>query len=433
MNVSRRKILSLVGTSATALGSGCTTLFRSPSENNDETSSSTARQNTTNQSHTRSNDSEQLAYPHDIRRLARTSGKPLSAVSGLRSWTATGGSVTTTDWHGVDGNTGVRLVSPKKSTKTTMQTIFEKPLDLTSSALSLGVRLDRPVEDTVEIRLDAPDEHNQLMMERFIRQKMGTIRLDIAPDKTIGTPDPTNVRGLTVLVYTKTNEPLTLRVGAPRLRTSSRNRGAVILTFDDATHTQFDVAKPIMDEFGYTGTVGVIPWWIGRKGEITRKQLHTMAADGWEMASHPQRRNTPLPELSKAHQRKLIERSKRWLLDEGFDTGAQTLIWPFGRFDKRTLDFVGRYHRLAFGGGASPVPKAITESGWIPRIHGDNQKKVRRAVDMAAQFNTVMTVMYHTIGQSRISTAAFRNELRYIKQADVDVIMPSELANAQPY
>src|SRR5699024_3577620 len=139
----------------------------------------------------------------------------------------------------------------------------------------------------------------------------------------------TDVRGLMVKSYTGTGKPLTLRVGAPRLRKLPQRRGAVVLTFDDGHHTQFDTAKPIMDEFGYPGVVGVIPCLVGNEIRMDRQQLHSMAADGWEMASHPQIEGTPLPTLSKQRQRDAIERSKQWLIDEGFDSKGETLIWPF--------------------------------------------------------------------------------------------------------
>lgn len=188
-----------------------------------------------------------------------------------------------------------------------------------------------------------------------------------------------------------------------------------------------------MDRFGYPGVVGVVPWWVGQNDRLNRQQLQTMATDGWEMASHPQLSDTPLPTLSKGRQRDTIERAKRWLLDKKFPSQGQTLIWPFGKFEEQTLDLMAEYHRLAFVGGTSPKPWAITDPGWVSRVNGDNPGEVQQAIDMAAQFGTVATVMYHTIGQSRLSTAAFRNELRYIKQAGVDVVVPSRLADAQPY
>lgn len=421
MKGTRRDALAVIGASATTLGSMLgVTMGLSPSDATDDQSQSTS--------------TGQLRYQQDTRKQACTSGSPLSAVSGFEAWTATNGSVSTTGWNRESGNAGVRLNSPRSATRTSMHTTFTNPLDLTSTALSLGIRLNRAAEETIKIRLLAPDEQHQLLMERYLTRDEGTLRLEIAPGQVTGSPDPADIRGVAIEAYTGSDKPLDLHVGAPRVRElPSQQRGAVILTFDDGHHTVADAAKPVMDRFGYPGVVGVIPKLVGQNDRLSRQQLHTMVADGWEMASHPQIPETPLPTLSKSRQRTAIERTKQWLLDEGFDRRGETLIWPFGRFDKRTLALVGKYHRLAFGGGSSPAPWTITEPGWVPRINGDNPKKVQRTVDMAAQFGTVATVMYHTIGQSRLSTAAFRNELRYINQADVDVIVPSTLADAQPY
>ncbi|MGN8217200.1 polysaccharide deacetylase family protein [Halococcus morrhuae DSM 1307] len=433
----RRRMLTMLGAAATALGSGCTTILGSTAGSNDGQPNETDRQQpsttTGSRNRGRTGGTDRDDPGSKLRRAAWASGTPLSADSGLGEWTATNGSVSSTDWHGPGGDTGVELVSPGRVARTAMRASFDRPIDLTNAALSFGVRLDRAAEETIELQLLAPDADNRLSMERYLKRKEGTVRVDFAPSSVTGAPDLTDVRGLAIKSYTGDEKPLTLRVGAPRLRKLPQRRGAVILTFDDGHHTQFDTAKPIMDEFGYPGVVGVIPWFVGNEIRATRSQLHTMADDGWEMASHPQFEETPLPTLSRKRQREAIERSQQWLIDEGFDSGGETLIWPFGDFDEGVLDMAGRFHELAFGGGSSPAPWAITEPTWVPRINGDNPDEVRQAVDMAAGFGGVTTVMFHTIGQARLSTAAFRDELRYIEQADVDVVLPSALADAQPY
>ncbi|WP_049903485.1 polysaccharide deacetylase family protein [Halococcus agarilyticus] len=376
-------------------------------------------------------DTTDLAYPNDVRTRAHATGRPLSTITRREEWTATGG--TTAGWQDVGGETAKRLVSPASATRPGMSTTFAEPLDLTTLALSVGVSLDRPAEEIVQLRAFAPDEDNQLYMQRYLQRRAGTVRLDVAPGRTIGSPDPTAVEGLSIESFTGAGKPIELGVGGLRVRESPRRRGAVILTFDDGHHTQLDVAKPILDEFGYPGVVGVVPWLVEEDDRISARELHGMVADGWEMASHPQRRDTPLPTLSKSRQRDAIERSKRWFVEEGFAGRGETLIWPFGAFDERTLDLVGEYHRLAFGGGASPAPWAITEPGWVPRVNGDDPAAVRQAVDAAARFGTVATVMYHTIGEHRLSADGLREQLRYIDRADVDVTLPSKLADAQPY
>ena len=434
---SRRRMLTMVGAAATALGSGCTTILGSTAGANDEPTTETARQQpsgtTEDRSRPRTSETDRDEPGSRRRRAAWTSGTPLSADAGLSEWSATNGSVAPVDWHGPGGDTAVELVSPVGAERTAMRASFERPIDLTETALSFGVRLDRAAEETIELQLLAPDEDDRLSMGRYLKRKEGTVRVDFAPSSVTGAPDLTDVRGLAIESYTGDEKPLTLRVGAPRLRELPQRRGAVVLTFDDGHHTQFDTAKPIMDEFGYPGVVGVIPWFVGNEIRVTRSQLHTMADDGWEMASHPQFEETPLPTLSRKRQRKAIERSQRWLIDEGFDDDGETLIWPFGDFDEGVLDMVGEFHELAFGGGSSPAPWAITEPAWVPRVNGDDPGDVRQAVDMAAGFGGVTIVMFHTIGQSRLSTETFRDELRYIEQADVDVVLPSALADAQPY
>ncbi|EMA50074.1 MULTISPECIES: polysaccharide deacetylase family protein [Halococcus] len=432
----RRDALTVFGSLSASLAAMFgVTMADSAREDADEPSSSGESPTDSNSSSSQTNSSaEQLAYAHDVRARARAAGRPLSTVTDLGEWTATNGKITPTDWRDDGTETAVRLDSPASATRTGISTTFDREIDLTTAALSLGIELERAATETLRIRLFAPDERNQFTMQRYCKRRQGAIRLDVAPGETIGAPDPTAVRGLSVESYTGGGKSLGLTTGALRVRDSPQRRhGAVILTFDDGDRTQLEAAKPLMDEYGFAGTVGVIPWLVGEDNRIGRQELHEMAADGWEMASHPQREGSPLPSLSKSDQRALVERSKRWLLDEGFEQRGESLIWPFGAFDEQTLDLVGEYHRLAFAGGSSTAPWAITEPGWVPRVNGDDSNAVKRAIDMAEQFGSVATLMYHTIGETRLSIDGFREQLRYIDRADVDVIVPSALANAQPY
>lgn len=65
-------------------------------------------------------------------------------------------------------------------------------------------------------------------------------------------------------------------------------RPNVCLTFDDGTHTDADVAWPILSSFGATADFFVNPSTVGTSGFVTWAQLRQMADAGMSVQSHGQ-------------------------------------------------------------------------------------------------------------------------------------------------
>lgn len=303
--------------------------------------------------------------------------------------------------------------------------------DFSAVDLSMAVLLREATNETVTMRLLAPDWDNQLVLSRYIGANAGWHRLDLGPSAIRGSPDLTNVRKIEIGSFTG-GAPTTLNVDAIRT-TPKRTRGAVVLTFDDNHLSQYRNAFPVMQEFGFRGTVGVIHDLVGQPDRIPLSGMREMQAAGWTMASHPQIEGTPLATLPREDQRAAMEATKGWLVDNGFADGARCLIWPFGSFNTDSLELAGEYHELAFGGGSSPCGWQVTEAGWVPRVNADDPGRAKQAIDFAAQYNQVTTLMYHTVGggSTRVSMAEFRDVMTHLARANVDVVTASAFADWQ--
>jgi len=59
-----------------------------------------------------------------------------------------------------------------------------------------------------------------------------------------------------------------------------------IVVFDDNNMDDITMFKPIMDKYGFKGTVAVVPIWLGSAGKLTKGNITTLSKAGWEIVSH---------------------------------------------------------------------------------------------------------------------------------------------------
>ncbi|PSQ24109.1 hypothetical protein BRD01_04840 [Halobacteriales archaeon QS_8_65_32] len=240
-----------------------------------------------------------------------------------------------------------------------------------------------------------------------------------------GSSDLTDVRKLQIRTRSGGGP---FRMSVDSLRTTERaKQGAVMLAFDDNERSQYGTAFPITEEFGFPGVVSVIPDTAYKDRKIPLDEMEEMGRAGWEMVSHPQDSES-IPEMSPRRRHRAIRDSKRWLIDNGFERGAQYVVWPYNDYDGNSLAVASRYHRLGFAFSGCPVGRQVTGPLSIGRVQGDDVERSKRMIDLAAEYNDLAVIMYHTISDDdRIGESAFRDVMAYVDRADVDVITPTDL------
>jgi len=87
----------------------------------------------------------------------------------------------------------------------------------------------------------------------------------------------------------------------------------IVLTFDDQHHSIYDIALPLMNQHGFSGTNFVNSGALGLPGLLTWDQLTTMQNDfGWETGGHSLN-HEHLPEISFAEAEYAIREDHRLL------------------------------------------------------------------------------------------------------------------------
>lgn len=67
----------------------------------------------------------------------------------------------------------------------------------------------------------------------------------------------------------------------------AQTRSTVVLGFDDQYSSVYTLAYPLMEAYGYKGTMYVQPSAVGASGRMTWAQLQELADAGWTIGSHP--------------------------------------------------------------------------------------------------------------------------------------------------
>jgi peptidoglycan/xylan/chitin deacetylase (PgdA/CDA1 family) len=371
--------------------------------------------------------SDPLYVFRNSRELRKCAGRPLDPFEDLSVWTVDDGSRDPSSDAFV-GNQALALATASGS-RIEASRSFPEGVDLSDRDLSLAIDVTTPPTDDLTISLLAPDDRNTVSCERKINSA-GWYRIDFAPSAVEGSPDLSDVRGISLSLTAGNGAQLVL----DSLRTTERaSRGAVMLTFDDNSRSQYETAFPITQEYGFPGVVSVIPETAGDSSRIPLDGMYEMQGAGWEMISHPQE-EASVPEMSSSRIEEAIAGSKQWLVDNGFENGSEYIVWPYNAYNAETLEVASRYHHLGFAFGGCPISKRVTGALSIGRVHGDEVDRSKRMIDMAARYNTLAVIMYHTVGEDndRISESEFREVMDRIRRANVDVITASDLWESLP-
>jgi peptidoglycan/xylan/chitin deacetylase (PgdA/CDA1 family) len=110
----------------------------------------------------------------------------------------------------------------------------------------------------------------------------------------------------------------------------------VVLTFDDGGLDNYEVAFPLLKEYGFVGTFFVITERVGVEGQMDWDQLKEMAAAGMSIQSHTVS-HPGLPGVSDSRlQSELVD--SREAITEAVGQPGYVLSYPSGAYDDRVID-----------------------------------------------------------------------------------------------
>ncbi|WP_433630435.1 polysaccharide deacetylase family protein [Halomicrococcus sp. NG-SE-24] len=312
--------------------------------------------------------------------------------------------------------------------------------DFSNKSLSLAFKCKSHRYSKISVRLIDIGKRTMEMKRTLVGPKDTWVRVNLG---TTGVTNPNNF-DLSSIYKIRI-------IGRPRDQKSSNRikflvddlqtvkqpkKGKVMLTFDDGLSSQYQKAYQLMKkpEYDFPGVAAVITDAIGNGDFMSYEQLHQMSKkNGWDVICHPNAQAKPMPGYSKQKQKQLMQQSKNYLRDAGFD-GHKYMAVPKNVVGPTTFKLAQDMFDLTFSWGASPnALPLITKDTLVSRMYAHQKSQtsmrtVKQRIDAAAQYKQLTPLLFHRIGgKNGIPMKDFKTILNYIKKKNVDVVTPSDL------
>ncbi|WP_435551642.1 polysaccharide deacetylase family protein [Natrinema sp. CGMCC1.2065] len=316
---------------------------------------------------------------------------PLEDFEDLSPWTSDGGTLTADDATYYSGTQAARIDVRPRDRRGAIRRSFAEPVDLTGDGLSLALRATAAIYPRIQL---FDTDGNRLDLRAPVRAGVPFQSYPFGIDHDGGC-DRSAVSELRILTYTGGGESLSLWCDH-LARTPRPDTPVVLFQFDDGSVTDYTQAAPILESHGYPATTFVNPDAIGGRDALDLDQLAELQASGWTVGSHADSHDS-LSSLEPAIQEARIRRGKEWLVDHGFEGGAEYFAYPYSDYDATTLELVDEYHRLGFAAGW-PATGRVPNRLLAPRRGDPDPAEARRLLDLTIRHDGVLTLLFHSMG-----------------------------------
>ena len=123
----------------------------------------------------------------------------------------------------------------------------------------------------------------------------------------------------------------------------------IILTFDDGSKSVLSTALPIMQKYGFTGTVYLVNNYIGAVNYLNIEEVRELYDAGWEVGSHSIT-HMDLTLETVDQEKEIIE--SRLRLQRQLDLPILTFAYPYGAYDVDSVEiarFAGYIGAMGLG------------------------------------------------------------------------------------
>lgn len=265
----------------------------------------------------------------------------------------------------------------------------------------------------------------------------------------------TGFTDMSFAVYDDAGGPVTYRLQAVELIPDTADtfpKGVVSITFDDSHKSIHDLARPIMDSFGFPGTSYNIADAIGTGSFMSVEQMRSMQNySGWEMGGHAYANAThsaSYPKLTAEQADEDFRKLREWLVSNGFT--SEHFAYPHGAFQKTSdgvpVDLIASRHfttarsiiseTIESFAPANPLRlKSLTGITDGTGIGGTNLSKLTDAggkLDRCADSGDWLILCLHKIVEgapktsTEIGTAGLTTLMQEIADRDIQVVTVEE-------
>ncbi|MFC6955375.1 polysaccharide deacetylase family protein [Halorubellus litoreus] len=317
--------------------------------------------------------------------------------------------------------------------RTGPEPVIERAVDLNAAKanLSLAVNLNTEEHAVLDVRLINENQSNEVVLAESVRASTSGFwhRLDMGATGVSGLPDLSNVTKIRIRMRGG-GDGGSVRIDD--LKTvPTPDKGYVAVVFDDAQESDYTKGFEILKQYDIPATSAIVTDHVGDDGFLSLDQMKEMKQAGWEMASHSAT-HANLLNASRLEAEREVVNAKEWLVENGFETGAQNFVYPYGLYDNNLLSFVEKYHDMGFGffSTRNAANGYITDPMTISRGDGRHIEKAKSMVDLAHLYNDLEIITFHGIdrgGKFDVTSDEFAEFAEYLNQANVKPITLSQV------
>ncbi len=210
----------------------------------------------------------------------------------------------------------------------------------------------------------------------------------------------------------------------------------VSLFFDDCFLNQYEVALPVLREYGFRATFGVITGYFGTGHGLWEymdvKHLEELAGCGMDIASHTRTHPDLTSNLADEQLRREIIESKQELEKMGFR--VSTMVYPYYECDERVIACVREAgYTCARAGWSREEAYHLTNTDENARYRVFSWQITNQDMDTFKVYlekagpDTLVSLTYHFIaddGPAETSTpvANFKAQMAFLKEAGYTVV-----------
>jgi peptidoglycan/xylan/chitin deacetylase (PgdA/CDA1 family) len=144
----------------------------------------------------------------------------------------------------------------------------------------------------------------------------------------------------------------------------------IIISFDDGNQSVFEKAFPVMEKYGFSGTVYIVSNRLKSKDFMHKRELSELSDAGWEIGSHSMT-HTNLVQNHALVRREILQ--SRLELEETLDIDVDSFAYPFGLTDAYIMKKVYDYGYQAGVGVGTSVKHSQGTMYYLSRreVYGD--------------------------------------------------------------
>jgi hypothetical protein len=269
---------------------------------------------------------------------------------------------------------------------------FNPPIDMTEVGVKLALRSDADVSPLVQV---FDGDGDRIDFKTIVRGRLPFQWFNFGITTIDGEPDLSAIEELRIAA--SVGEDQRARVWCDELHFVPRPKpGKILIHFDDTNVTDYSRAFPVFEEYGFVGATFANSEFVGDEGKLTLEQLSELQNAGWDICNHTTE-HQDLPKTPESEREAAIRDGKQWLVDHGFEPGAEYFAYPKSAYDEDVLSVVDQYQRLAFVGGL-PCNGRISNKLLIHRAAGEpTAAEAEYLIDLTAKYGGITGLLYHNI------------------------------------